>query len=412
MALAICALAATGLTACAPADDSTGPVRFWAFSGIEQVSQVEKYLDENPGVAIELAEQGTSAETADALTAALAAGAPPDLVLIQADDMPRFLASPERFTDLRSLGADANSGDYLPWAWEAGLGPAGEVIGIPTDVGGMSIAYRADLFEAADLPTDPEAVAALWPTWQDFIHVGERFTEATGIPFVDNVSTTLFANASNQLATKFYSPDGKPVHDANPDLEESFDLALQAHGAGISAGMESFSAGWSAGLARGAFAVVAAPSWMLRVITAAAPDTEGLWRIAAVPGVAGNWGGSYLAIPATSDHQTQAWDYIAQTQTPDAQLALFESGGPLPAARAPYEDDVLASFADPFFGQSRVGAVLTEALTRMPVVAQGPASTLMNTAFTQSLMAVEQGSLSAEVAWDSAIESIDLSLDR
>ena len=49
------------------------------------------------------------------------------------------------------------------------------VIGIPTDVGGMALCYRTDLFKAAGLPTDPAAVSALWPTWDDFIKTGQAY---------------------------------------------------------------------------------------------------------------------------------------------------------------------------------------------------------------------------------------------
>ena len=36
------------------------------------------------------------------------------------------------------------------------------------------MAYRTDVFEAAGLPTDPDEVAELIPTWDQFIEVGEQ----------------------------------------------------------------------------------------------------------------------------------------------------------------------------------------------------------------------------------------------
>ena len=101
----ICALALTGcLVSCsAGAPDDT--VRFWSFTGIQQARQVEEYLTEFPAASIELSEVGTSVETADALVAALAAGDPPDLVLIQGDDLPRFVAAGHLFRDLGDFAA-------------------------------------------------------------------------------------------------------------------------------------------------------------------------------------------------------------------------------------------------------------------------------------------------------------------
>ncbi len=396
------------LAGCAgPTDDA---VEFWSFTGIQQGEQVERYLEANPGTRIALSEVGTSTETADALTAALAGGTAPDLVLIQAEDLPRFVSADEHFLDLRGLAGADISGDYLPWAWEAATTADGKVIGIPTDVGGMALAYRADLFDAAGLPADPAVVQALWPTWEAFIEFGARFAARSDAAFLDNVSTTVFVNASNQLAVKYYDDAGDPAHAGNPGLRDAFDTALAAHDAGISAGLPAFTAGWSSAMARGDFAVMAAPSWMLRVMKSTAPGTSGDWRIVPVPGVAGNWGGSYLAIPAGSRHPQAAWDYIAATQSPAAQNELFVAGGPLPAAVAPYEDGDIAAFGDPFFGDSDIGAVLTDSILGMDPVPEGPASGTISAAFLRALTAVEQGSLPPAGAWRSALDAVDAAL--
>lgn len=402
---------ATALTlaGCAASADLAA-VSFWSFTGIQQADQVERYLASHPDARIELSEIGTSNETADALTAAIAGGRAPDLVLIQAEDLPRFAAAEDHFLDLRDFAGPDASGEYLPWAWEGAVTASGRVIGIPTDVGGMALAYRADLFAQAGLPTDPDEVAALWPSWNAFVDVGIRFSRHSDSAFVDNVSTTLFVNASNQLPTKYYSADGGLVYDRNSDLREAFDLAVTAHEAGISAGVAAFTPGWSAAMARGDFAVMAAPSWMLRVIKATAPESSGQWRVTSVPGVAGNWGGSYLAIPAGSRHPDAAWQYIAATQSPAAQNEHFVDGGPLPAASAPYDGRDLSGFADPFFGPSRIGDVLTASILDMSAVRQGPASSTINTAFLQTLAAVEQGSVAPADAWPAALDAASVAL--
>lgn len=397
------------LSGCGPSE-GTPALSFWSFTGIQQGEQVDRYLASHPGVRIELSEIGTSSETADALTAALAAGRAPDLVLIQAEDLPRFVAADQHFLDLGRLAGEDLSGDYLPWAWDAATTASGKVIGIPTDVGGMALAYRADLFAAAGLPTDPVEVAALWPTWDAFVEVGARFVRRSDAAFIDNVSTTVFVNASNQLPVRYYDDAGQLVYDDNPRLRNAFEVALDAHSAGISAGTAAFTPGWSAAMARGDFAVMAAPSWMLRVIKSTAPETHGRWRVTTVPGIAGNWGGSYLAIPASSRHPQAAWDYIAQTQSAAAQNEHFVAGGPLPATVAPYDDDDITSFSDPFFGSSAIGSVLTGSILDMAPVRHGPASATISAAFLQTLTAVEQESLGAEGAWRSALDAVAVAL--
>lgn len=399
------------LTACSTGSDPHA-VRFWSFTGIGQSTQVEQFLQENPDASVELSEVGTSIETANALSAALAAGSPPDLVLIQADELPRFLAASDQFTDLRRFGAEERGADFLPWAWQQGVARSGEIIAIPTDVGGMSLAYRADLFEAAGLPTDPAEVAQLWPTWSDLIDIGRQYTARTGEPFIDNVETTVFANTANQLDTAYYGSDGALIYETNAPLRAAFDLALRAHSEQISAGMPAFSTGWSTGMSRGAFAVMPAPSWMLRVIKETAPELAGHWRIASAPGVAGNWGGSYLAIPSKARNPEAAWRYISTMQSAERQLAHFADGGPLPAAQASYLSSTVLDYRDDYFGDSDIGRVLADSLTEMTAVPRGPDTSVVNQAFLRSLAAVEQGTLTPDRAWESAVESIALTVRR
>lgn len=396
---------AVALAGCA-AGPSEATVAFWSFTGIDQGEQVERYLAAHPQARITLSEVGSSTETADALTAALAGGNAPDLVLVQGEDLPRFAAAPQHFRDLREFGADRLADQYLPWAWDAATTDTGKVIGIPTDVGGMALAYRADLFAQAGLPTDPDEVAELWPTWAEFVRVGERFAARSDAAFIDNVSTTVFVNGVNQLPVKYYNEAGELDITGNAGIGAAFEVALDAHDAGLSAGLPAFTPAWSAGMAGGDFAVMAAPSWMLRVIKSTAPATSGRWRITSVPGVSGNWGGSYLVIPATSRNAAAAWDYVAATQSGSSQDDHFTGGGPLPAAVAPYAGEGIAAYADPFFGPSDIGRVLTRSIIDRPPVRQGPATSTVNLAFLQTLEAVEQGSLAAGSSWEAALAAI------
>lgn len=180
--------------------DPNAEFEFWSFTGIGQKDSVDRYLEKNPDAKVKLSEVGSTTETATALTAALAGGRVPDLVMIQNDDLPKFVENPGNFVDLRTLGGDDIGDDYLDWAIGGATAEDGSIIGIPTDVGGLSFAYRADLFEAAGLPTDPAEVAEMWSTWDKFIEMGEKYTAATGEPFVDNVETSVFFSTVNQVS--------------------------------------------------------------------------------------------------------------------------------------------------------------------------------------------------------------------
>ncbi len=231
--LAAAVLAVT--TACSPGSASGGggggdpkAFEFWSFSGIDQKSDVDAYRKLHPDVQVKLTEVGSTTETAQALTTALAGGKVPDLVLIQGDDLPKFVQQPQNFQDLRQLGADQIKGDYLDWVMKQAMAKDGQIIGVPTDVGGLAVAYRADLFAAAGLPADRESVSKLWSTWDGFIETGKRYTAATGKPFVDNIPTSVFFQAVNQVSQKYYDDAGNPIYDRNPEVKAAFDLALKA----------------------------------------------------------------------------------------------------------------------------------------------------------------------------------------
>jgi cellobiose transport system substrate-binding protein len=410
-AAAAAATVALALTGCSSgggggaSDDPNAEVQFWSFTGIQAKDNVSEYLAKKPDAKVKLTEVGSSQETATALTAALAGGKVPDLVMIQGDDLPRFVENSANFLDLRTLGGDDLDASYLEWAADAGTAQDGSVVGIPTDVGGLSFAYRADLFEQAGLPTDPAEVAALWSDWDGFIATGEKYTAATGKPFVDNVETSVFYSTINQVTEKYYSPDGELVYDTNPQVEDAFDTAVQAHDAGISAGIAAFSSGWGPGRANGAFAVTVAPSWILQGIKTDAPDTAGNWRVTTVPGVGGNWGGSVIAIPARAEHPEAAWQYIETMMSAEGQEDHFATSGTFPAATEALESESVRAYTDPFFGDSKIGDVIATSVEQFPSFVNGPDTGVIGAALSGALVELESGNVTSEDAFSSGLDS-------
>ena len=156
---------------------------------------------EHPDIFINFIQAGYQ-EHHDQLLAQLAAGDVPDIAAIEVGFMSKFKAQPENFKNLLDYGAADIQKDYLPWRWEQATSADGSsVIGIPTDVGGMAMCYRTDLFAAAGLPTDPTEVGALWPDWESFIATGQKYvTGSGGKKFIDQ-------------ATRHHLQPGRPTGD-------------------------------------------------------------------------------------------------------------------------------------------------------------------------------------------------------
>ncbi len=391
-------------------DDPNAEVAFWSYTGIGAQDSVDKYLAQMPDAKVKLTEVGTTTETATALTAALAGGKVPDLVMIQNDDLPKFVENSGNFVDLRTVLGDDIGSKYLDWAVAGATAADGSLVGLPTDVGGLAFAYRTDLFEAAGLPTDPDEVAALWPTWDDFINVGKQYTAKTGKPFIDNVDTSVWFSSSNQVTEKYYDQDGKLIYDTNPQIKEAFGYAVDTYEAGISANIAAWSTGWDPGKANGAFAVTVAPSWLLSGIENAAPDTSGLWRVANVPGVGGNWGGSVIAIPARANNIAGAVQYIKTMLSPEAQTVHFEDTGTFPAAKDALDSDAVATFTNPFFGDSLIGATIANSVKKFPVFPLGPDEGVVQAGFYNALVEMQNGNVAPADAWQVGLDNVSASL--
>ncbi|MEU7711533.1 ABC transporter substrate-binding protein [Micromonospora chalcea] len=405
--LAIIATAALLLGGCGGSDGESDSktFEFWSFANINQKADVDVYTKAHPDVRIKLTEVGSTTETAQALTAALAGGKVPDLVLIQADDLPKFMQSPDNFVDLTTLGANDIKGNYLDWVMAQSTTKDGKIIGVPTDVGGLAVAYRTDLFKAAGLPTDREEVSKLWPTWDEFINVGKTYVQKTGKPFVDNTPTSVFFQAVNQGSQRYYSADRKLDYD-NEQVKAAFDVTLKAFDAGISAKQGSFSSGWTAAMKKGDYAVVCSPSWMLSQMKTNAPETNGKWDIATIPGGSGNWGGSFLAIPKRAKNAKAAWNYISEMQSPKGQLDHFLLQGSLPTTPSVYTDPQLVGKTDPFFSNAPIGKIYTQSVVGIKPFYFGPQDGPIGTEFLNTLTSVEQGKVSPAKAWDTALTNV------
>ena len=90
----------------------------------------------------------------------------------------QFKAQPDKFHNLNDLGAESLKSQWPEWKWETSVAKNGAQLGLGTDVGGLAMCYRRDLFEKAGLPTDRDQVSALWPTWDDYIATGKKFKAA------------------------------------------------------------------------------------------------------------------------------------------------------------------------------------------------------------------------------------------
>jgi cellobiose transport system substrate-binding protein len=420
-ALAVSTASALLLAACTPGDPETSepiseapkePITLtlsdWGnFYPPELLAQ---YEEENPHVTIEQ-NSGDFGAVHEGLQQQLIAGS--GAAMVQAIDtgfMTGFVAQSENFVNLLDLGAGQYEENYLPWKWaEAASADGDVVIGLGSDVGGMALCYRRDLFEAAGLPTERADVdAAIGDSWDGFIALGEEYVAATDKGFVDNVGNVLVP-ALTQLEVGWYNRNNELSTD---QAKPAFDIALAVIDAGLSANIGSWSPEWNTGFETGSFAVLACPAWMLGYITGqvSADTFDGQWDIADMPGPGGNWGGSFYTIPAMhSDTEIEeAYAFIEWIIQPEQQIAIFEAYGNLPSQSSLYSDPGIIAFENEFFNGAPVGQIFTKSATDIPgPIYYGPKHQAVANAVGAVLSEVQAGNISIADAWDEAVAAAE-----
>lgn len=276
-------------------------------------------MKQNPNIKIVEKSSEFNAHHQGVITS-LAAGKGNDIQAVEIGWMPTILPYAAKFVDLRAYGAASLKKDYFPWRWNPAVAKNGAVMGLPTDVGGMAIAYRTDLFAAAGLPTSPTEVAALWGKtgWNGYLATAKKYKAKTGKLFADTVEG-VWSAVLNQNQTTFYDKSGKLVYESSKGVQDAWNIATEA--AQYSSSAKYWTAEWNA--AQATAATVIAPAWMLTGIKSNNPTLSGKWNITTVPGTYGNWGGSYLTVPKYSKHQKEAVALVKWLLAPAQQKTLF-----------------------------------------------------------------------------------------
>ena len=357
-----------------------------------------KYEEANPNVTIKHKKAATSNEARDNLTTRLAAGSGlSDIEAIEVDWLPELLQYSDQFIDLASADVD---GRWLDWKEKAATDADGRLIGYGTDIGPEAVCYRADLFEAAGLPTDRAEVADMLGTsWDSYYAAGEKFSAAgTDVPWFDSAGAT-WQGVVNQLANAYEENDGTVIATENPEVRQAYDDVLDASGT-LSAHLSQWSDDWTASFQNDGFATMLCPGWMLGVISGNADGVTG-WDIAdTFPGGGGNWGGSYLTVPTQSKNQEEAQKLAAWLTAPEQQLSAFASKGTFPSQIDALASDELLGATNEFFNNAPTGEILANRAAAVAVTPfKGAKYFAINDAMQQALTRVEDGLMSADESW-------------
>lgn len=312
----------------------------------------------------------------------------------------------DKFTDLKEYGAGSLESEFAAAKWAAATTKDGKVLGLGTDVGPEAMCYRSDLFAAAGLPTDRTELAAKWATWDGYLDLGRQYRDKApaGSSWLDSVGS-LNAVMVGQAKERYYDASGALIYENGPAVKSAWEASVKAAADGLSAKLDQWSPPWNQAFASGSFATMPCPAWMLGYIKGQAGDAgKGKWDVAKLPGGAGNWGGSYLAVPRAAQHKKEAYELVKWLTAPEQQTKLFRKQGNFPSAVKAIGQ--VADAKDPYFSDAPIGRIFGDAAEQAPVQVLGLHDKDIADQIANALSEVERKGTPPETAWSNAKKAV------
>ena len=349
----------------APSSASTEPVTLTVatFNEFGYEDLFKEYTTLHPNVTITPKKAATSNEARENYFNKLAAGSGlSDIEAIEVDWLPDVMQTADKLAD---LGGDDVKGRWLDWKSAAATTPDGKLVGFGTDIGPEAVCYRSDLFKKAGLPTDREEVAKLLQgDWNKYFEVGKQYVaKSGGVAWYDSADA-IMQGQINQVANAFSSTQPEETLiplDQNQPVKDMYNSILKASvDDKLSANLQQWSTDWVNAFQKGKFATMLCPGWMLGVVEGNAKGVEG-WDIANVfPGGGGNWGGSYLTVPAQGKNTAAARELAAWLTAPEQQIKAFKAKGTFPSQVEALKSPELLGVTNKFFNNAPTGQILAD----------------------------------------------------
>lgn len=422
MALAAVAALTTGLLAgCAEdSDDSSNEgggnadgkitltVGTFGVFGYKQAGLYDEYMKANPDINIkENVTTRTDVYWPKTLTRLQAGSGTDDIQAIEVGNVTEAVQTQaDKFVD---LGKEVDKSQWLDWKNAQATTKDGKLIGLGTDIGPMAICYRKDLFEKAGLETDRTKLAAQWKgDWGKYVDLGKDYMKKApkGTKFVDSAASVYNA-ALGGATERYYDKSGNPVWDKSEGVKDAWDVAMEVATSDMSAKLKQFDPTWDQGYAKGSFATVACPAWMVGYIQQKSGDSgSGKWDVAEAP-TAANWGGSFIGVPTASKHQKEAVALAKWLTAPEQQAKVFAKQASFPSTPSAYGNLKPSEDTTAYFSGAPITDIFSASANTIPTQYLGTKDQPIGNAITDvGILQVEQKGKSPAEGWKAASNEV------
>lgn len=401
MLLGMAAFSAAG----AETSDGNITLELWYWQSSLNDDLIAQVSEQFPGVTIN-ANKFNSENMQEKVTTALASDAPLPDILVMDDWVSTLLPYADKFCNLydEPFNAAAYQDQYVDWKWKKAETADGKLIGFPIDAGPTVMFYRADLFEAAGLPSDPDEVAKTMATWEDALTAAKQLKDKTGVKMFDFV---------NNLYWMMICQQGQGLVDENNQFIGDSEGAKKAFYTAASFsdytfGMsDMYGTEWAGAMNKGDVAAYCSAVWTVDMLKNDAPDTAGKWRVTTQPDGPGNYGGSCLGIPASSAHPKEAFEVITWLENAQNQLIQLQKNSLFPTNLETLNSDQLL-VADDFFGGQVINKVFVDAAKNIPPQYVGLNYSDYRQCFYDELLNVQFMGKSVDDAWADALANCEM----
>ncbi|MEV0221732.1 ABC transporter substrate-binding protein [Streptomyces sp. NPDC050704] len=424
MTLAVVAALTTGLLAgCAEDSDdgssdsdsgsggggkTTLTIGTFGVFGYKQAGLYDEYMKQNPDITIkENVTTKTDVYWPKTLTRLQAGSGTDDLQAIEIGNVTEAVQTQaDKFVD---LGKEVDKSQWLDWKTAQATTKDGKTIALGTDIGPMAICYRKDLFQKAGIETDRTKLAEQWKgDWSKFVDLGKDYMKKapSGTKFVDSASSVYNASFGGE-SERYYDKDDNVIWDKSKGVKQAWDDAMTVATSNMSSKLKQFEDPWNQALAKGSFAAVACPAWMIGYIQEKSGEAgKGNWDVAAAP-TASNWGGAFVGVPTASKHQKEAIALAKWLTAPEQQAKVFAKQASFPSTPSAYPNLKPLPATTEYFSNAPITQIFSDSAKSIPTQIFGAKDQPINTSINDiGIVQVEQKGKTPDQGWDAATKEI------
>lgn len=298
----------------------------------------EKFVEQHPGIKVEIQEIPWSAAY-DKLLTAIAGGTLPDVAQMGTTWMGTFGVLGV-FEDLRPYLAksDLSEEDFFEGSWNTVV-VNGKVLGIPWYVDVRVMFYRTDILKEVGYDRAPQ-------TWEELYDAAKKLAaRGEGKYGLSLLYTGIFGNEFMpfvwQAGGKIFDEKGN-VRVTDPEFIEAIEYYAKFFWEGLApmGGSDLFQ-----DFANGNVPIFFSGPWMVKMLDEVTPQIKGKWSVALMPKKVTRTsfvGGCNWIIFTSSKNKDLAWQFIEFMSKPENQLEWYKIIGDLPAVKETWKHPELS----------------------------------------------------------------------